>query len=161
MNNTIKLPGDTGTLRRNLDPFEQHSDMELNMALRSAGLFAALQRNESPEWTLDNNIASGGSNLSVGQRQIIALARAIVRSSKLLILDEATSAIGIPLSISISASILMCFLYLDHNTDTIIQTSLRHELAAGVSVITVAHRLETIMDSDRIIVLEDGCIVSQ
>ncbi|KAF5327412.1 hypothetical protein D9619_003959 [Psilocybe cf. subviscida] len=130
----------TGTLRRNMDPFEQHSDAELNNALRSAGLFALHSDEDTPQWTLDSNIASGGSNLSVGQRQIIALARAIVRNSKLLILDEATSAI-------------------DHKTDSIIQTALRHELAADVSVITVAHRLQTIMDADRIVVLEHGRIV--
>ena len=77
-----------GTLRRNLDPFEQYDDATLNDALRSAGLFSLQEELEEARLTLDSNIASGGSNLSVGQRQIIALTRAIVRGSKLLILDE-------------------------------------------------------------------------
>ena len=82
--------------------------------------------------TLDSQISSGGANLSVGQRQILALARALVRGSKLLILDEATSSI-------------------DYTTDMIIQQSLRNELGSDVTVLTVAHRLQSIMDADKIV----------
>jgi len=130
----------SGTLRQNLDPFQQHDDAVLNDALRSAGLFSLQSELEEGKITLDTPIASGGCNLSVGQRQILALARAIVRQSKLLILDEATSAI-------------------DYATDAVIQASLRRELENGLTVLTVAHRLHTIMDADKIMVLDAGRIV--
>ncbi|KAL1939047.1 hypothetical protein VTO73DRAFT_10307 [Trametes versicolor] len=130
----------SGTLRQNLDPFSEHDDAVLNDALRSAGLFNLQNEEDQSRITLDTEIAGGGANLSVGQRQILALARAIVRRSKLLILDEATSAI-------------------DYETDSIIQTSLRTELGKDVTLLTVAHRLQTIMDADKIMVLDAGRIV--
>ncbi|KAL7284522.1 hypothetical protein ACG7TL_001813 [Trametes sanguinea] len=130
----------SGTLRQNLDPFSEHDDAVLNDALRSAGLFNLQDESDQSRITLDTHIAGGGANLSVGQRQILALARAIVRRSKLLILDEATSAI-------------------DYETDSIIQTSLRTELGKDVTLVTVAHRLQTVMDYDKIMVLDAGQIV--
>ncbi|KAH9951515.1 hypothetical protein B0H21DRAFT_775731 [Amylocystis lapponica] len=124
----------SGTLRQNLDPFQQYDDAVLNDALRAAGLFSVQSQTDDARITLDSQIASGGNNLSVGQRQILALARAIVRQSKLLILDE------------------------DYDTDAVIQTSLRKELAKDVTLLTVAHRLQTIMDADKIMVLDGGRI---
>ncbi|KAJ6483340.1 hypothetical protein C8R45DRAFT_1001139 [Mycena sanguinolenta] len=125
----------SGSLRANLDPFGQYDDGELNYALRAAGLFALQSDIDEGRITLDSAISSGGANLSVGQRQIFALARAIVRKSKILILDE------------------------DYKTDSIIQNSLRQELPGDVSLLTVAHRLQTIMDADKIMVLDAGRII--
>ncbi|KAH7910707.1 hypothetical protein BJ138DRAFT_73634 [Hygrophoropsis aurantiaca] len=129
----------TGTLRQNLDPFDQHDDATLNDGLRSAGLFAVQDEMDDNRLTLDSAISSGGANLSVGQRQILALARAMVRKSKLLILDEATSAI-------------------DYKTDSAIQSSLRRGLH-DVTQIIIAHRLHTIIDADKIMVLDAGRLV--
>ncbi|KAF7353853.1 P-loop containing nucleoside triphosphate hydrolase protein [Mycena venus] len=122
-----------GSLRMNLDPLGEHDDTTLNAALRAAGLFD-LQGDTSggsAKITLDTMLASGGSNLSQGQRQILALSRALIRGSKVLILDEATSAI-------------------DYETDKVIQESLRTELGKDVTLLTVAHRLQSIMTADRI-----------
>ncbi|KAF8191645.1 P-loop containing nucleoside triphosphate hydrolase protein [Mycena galopus ATCC 62051] len=126
-----------GSLRTNLDPLGEHDDSSLNAALRAAGLFS-LQggtNNESAKITLDTMLASGGGNLSQGQRQILALGRALIRGSKILILDE------------------------DYETDKVIQESLRTELGKDVTLLTVAHRLQSIMDADRIMVLDAGMIV--
>lgn len=75
-------------MRKNLDPFHQFDDVELNDALRAAGLFSLKNVPEEGNLTLDSEILPGGGNLSVGEKQILALARALVRDSKIFILDE-------------------------------------------------------------------------
>ncbi|KZT34875.1 hypothetical protein SISSUDRAFT_228878 [Sistotremastrum suecicum HHB10207 ss-3] len=128
-----------GTIRENLDPFGEHEDAALHDALRAAGLYSIQTEDSEGKLSLDTDVSASGSNFSQGQRQILALARAILRRSKIVILDEATAAI-------------------DHTTDHVIQESLKTELK-DVTVITVAHRLQSIMQSDKIMVLEKGEVV--
>ncbi|KAF5324167.1 hypothetical protein D9619_011325 [Psilocybe cf. subviscida] len=125
----------SGTLRKNLDPFDQYDDSTLNNALKDVGLYSLQEELGEKKLTLDSDISAGGANVSVGERQIIALARALIRHSRILILDE------------------------DYRTDASIQETLRHRLPADVTVLTIAHRLQSIMDADKIMVLEAGRIV--
>jgi ABC-type multidrug transport system fused ATPase/permease subunit len=125
----------SGTLRTNLDPFDEHDDVKLWDCLKQVHFLETTQETVN----LDSIVTENGHNYSQGQRQLLCMARALLRNSKVVILDEATASV-------------------DNETDARIQECIRH-VFRNATVLTIAHRLRTIADYDKVLVLDHGQVV--
>ncbi|CAR30690.1 bile acid-transporting ATPase YBT1 [Lachancea thermotolerans CBS 6340] len=142
----------TGTVKSNLDPYDEYSDKQIFEALKRVNLVtqeeldhaanpspdnaSAVSENVNKFLFLENEISEGGSNLSQGQRQLVCLARSLLRSPKVMLLDEATASI-------------------DYQSDARIQQTIRSEFSDS-TILTIAHRLRSIIDYDKILVMDAG-----
>ena len=132
-----------GSLKFNIDPLNNHTEQEIEEVMREIGFWYICERNleenknkPDEEKGLNMIITENGGNISIGERQLICITRAILRKSKIIIMDEATASI-------------------DVNTENIIQKAINN-LLNDSTILTIAHRIKTVINSDRILVLDNG-----
>ena len=125
-----------GTLRYNIDPIGQFNDQNIINVMSKIGFEYIIHNHPDG---LSQNISENGSNLSIGEKQLICITRAILRKTKIIVMDEATASI-------------------DFKTEEIIQRAI-NEILKESTLITIAHRIKTVINSDKILVLDNGEII--